>query len=574
MTSILDIEPADFEAMLADASPEQRATLLLSARLAAAEDDPAAWLRIVFPTLVTHEFGDHHLDYWRWLWAIELDERPESFVGIWARGGAKSSSAEAGVAVVAARRTRQYALYVCETQDQADDHVGSIGSLLESPIVARAFPALARRAVGKYGNSKGWRRNRLRTAQGFTVDALGLDTAARGVKLELQRPDLLVLDDIDSERDGPGQVEKKVDAITRKLIPAGSSTVAVLAIQNLVNPQGVFAQLAGITDTPADFLLRRHVSGPIPALYDAAYDVQDGRTVITAGRPSWVGQDIETCQAQIDDMGPTAFRVEAQHETDARQGPIFGHLTYQHCRPEEVPPLRLVEVWVDPAVTDTDNSDSMAIQADGLADSGCIYRLRSWEKRSSPTDALKLALAWAVVLGARRVGVETDQGGDTWQSVYREALGTVQRDLRRFSNGEAIKGSAEYLAALGEITQLDSLGDDGMPTFWPFFDEDKAGSTKQAKAHRAQQMVPDYERPGRIIHVIGYHSVLEAALNRFMLRKPFDLADAAYWSWRALRRHGSKTQTSTKKVTSQALPAVPVGFGRAVTVPIGNTRGR
>ncbi len=39
-----------------------------------------------------------------------------------------------------------------------------------------------------------------------------------------------------------------------------------------------------------------------------------------------------------------------------------------------------------------------------------------------------------------------------------------------------------------------------------------------------------YER-FTITHVRGTHTTLERALNRFPVRKPFDLADSAYWSW-------------------------------------------
>lgn len=47
----------------------------------------------------------------------------------WNRGGAKSSSAELVVASAGARRVRSYVLYVSESQELADQHVGSIGSL-------------------------------------------------------------------------------------------------------------------------------------------------------------------------------------------------------------------------------------------------------------------------------------------------------------------------------------------------------------------------------------------------------------------------------------------------------------
>lgn len=215
------------------------------------------------------------------------------------------------VADLGAREERKYCLYISGTRDQADDHVASIASLLESPEMAKYYPAMAERSLGKFGNPRGWRRNRLWTASGFVVDAMGLDVALRGVKLEEQRPDLIVLDDIDSEDDSPQTTANKIRAITKKLLPAGSSDVAIVAVQNLVIPDGVFAQLA---DGRADWLARRTVSGPIPAIENLTYVTENGKHRITGGQPTWAGQDLATCQAQLEDWGLDAFLTEAQHE--------------------------------------------------------------------------------------------------------------------------------------------------------------------------------------------------------------------------------------------------------------------
>jgi hypothetical protein len=157
------------------------------------------WISLISPQ--RYEFAPHHEQFWKWVWSVKPDERPNPFVAIWPRGGAKSTSTELACVLLAARGARKYGLYVCESQDQADDHVSNVASLLELDTTGRAFPDLAARAIGKYGNVKGWRRNRLMTQSGFILDALGLDSAARGVKIENQRPDLLVFDDIDSETD-------------------------------------------------------------------------------------------------------------------------------------------------------------------------------------------------------------------------------------------------------------------------------------------------------------------------------------------------------------------------------------
>lgn len=461
-----------------------------------------AWLDAAFPARVSGGFAPYHAEFWDWVWAIRAGARPAPFVAVWPRGFGKSTNAELAVVALACRGARSYALYVCATQDQADDHVGNVAALLESEVVALAYPAAGERSVGKHGNPKGWRRNRLRTASGFTLDAIGLDTAARGAKLDDDRPDLLVFDDLDEELDGPLATDRKLTALTRKLIPAGSAEAAVLAVQNLVLPDGIFARLA---DGRADFLADRVVSGPHPAVRGlVTARGPDGTARIVGGEPTWDARGIAVCQALMDAEGETAFRAERQHEVEPPAGGMFDALAFRRCRPDEVPDLVRVVVWVDPAVTDTDQSDAHGIQADGLGADGALYRLRSWEGRTSPEDSLRRAIRWAVELGAECVGVETDQGGDAWRPVYREA--------------------ARALVAEGVVAASDV----------PPFRDAKAGAGHGPKAHRAAQMLADYERGG-VVHVLGTHEILERALRRFPKTKPFDLVDAAYWAWRDLR---------------------------------------
>lgn len=471
------------------------------------------WLNEHVPTYCNHPFADHHRQLWDWVWTIEPGTRPDPLVAILPRGGAKSTSAEMACVALAARQARRYGLYICETQDQADDHVNNVAAILESARIERAYPKLAERHVGKYGNSKGWRVNRLRTASGFTIDAVGLDTAARGVKLEDARPDFMIVDDIDGENDSPDITRKKIKTLTRALLPAGSNDLAVLAIQNLVHPDSVFARMTpGYEgdDGPADFLANRTVIGPIPAVRDLVTEQAAGKFRIVSGTATWAGQDLDDCQEFIDTWGYSAFLTEAQHEVEPPAGGMYDHIEWIHVDRNDLPWHSLVRtvVWVDPAVTNTDQSDSMAIQCDAIDDSGIIYRLYSWEQRASPLDAMKRAIQVAWDHNAEAVGVETDQGGDTWISVYAEAHRALE---------------ADYIAA-----------GDRLPGPLPEFRSDKAGAGHGGKAHRSAQMLADYER-ALIVHVIGTHRVLERSLRRFPLTKPLDLADAAYWSWNDLR---------------------------------------
>lgn len=418
-----------------------------------------------------------------------------------------STNAELATVAVGARGTRRFVWYISDTQNQANKHVDTISSMLESAAAATFYPDLARRSLSKYGHSRGWRSNRLRTASGFTVDGIGLDTAQRGVRVEEARPDLMVFDDIDDLFDSPRVTLRKLNAITRTLIPAGSSDdLAILAIQNLVHPGSIFAQL--VTDEPP-FIADRILSGPVRAINDIETEQIDGRWRVTGGEPSWVGFDRATADGVMVDIGLTAFMSEYQHDVAPAPGGMFDHLDFTQIRRDwaDLPDLVRVVVWVDPAVTDTDQSDSHAIQADGIDSDGYIWRLFSWEQRGTPKAALKRAVLKAVELGAECVGVETDQGGDLWRDEYR----MVTNDM----------------IDKGEIRREEV----------PPFREAKAGAGAGPKTHRASLVLADYERD-RIRHLRGTHAVLEAALRRFPRTKPLDLVDAGYWSWADLRNRG------------------------------------
>lgn len=304
------------------------------------ERDWRLWLRTLFARYLSQggqfvPFAPHHEQFWSWLWSIELDLRSTPFIAIWPRGGGKSTNAELGCVALGARGRRHYALYVSATQAQADDHVQTIGGQLESAAFADVYPDAASRLVGKYGSARGWRRDRLRTASGFTIDALGLDAAVRGVKLDEARPDLIVLDDLDRSDDSSETISKKIDVLTRELLPAGSVDCVVLGVQNLIRSDGIFGQLA---DGTADWLSDRQLSGPVPALHEFRCEQRGGKTWITGGTPTWNGQDVAICQARINDLGLRAFLAECQHE-ESGEGRAFSEWSndVHVCDPFEIP---------------------------------------------------------------------------------------------------------------------------------------------------------------------------------------------------------------------------------------------
>lgn len=260
------------------------------------EADFHLWLYTLFPEhmggATPTALAPYHEEFWRWVEALPTP--------------------------------RKYALYVSDTQDQADQHVSNIAEMLTSAIFAAVYPLMARRQLTKFGATAGWRRNRLRTASGYTVDAAGLLTGIRGARVGTQRPDVIGFDDLDDTMDSPTVTERKERNLTRSIIPAQGDGCVFIGAQNLVVRGGIFTKLA---DGTADYLRDRVVSGPHPALlnFDRARDLRerpDGTYQLIGGTPTWRNRAF--VEGLINTYGPDSFMVECQHELSSLTGLVFG----------------------------------------------------------------------------------------------------------------------------------------------------------------------------------------------------------------------------------------------------------
>lgn len=442
-----DDPDAEVVAWWPDDRPSRRAMAVAPRHAPPPEDDPEAWLRAEFPRSVTHPFAPRMQAFWRWVWAIAEDSDPPPFLGIWPRGGGKTSSAELAVAALGLRGKRRYALYVRATQPRADDCVQNIASLLESPSVDRDYPAHASRAVGKYGDVRGWRRNRLRTAGGFVVDALGLDVATRGVKVEDQRPDLIVLDDVDDRHDTPQATEKKLTILRDSILPAGTDRCAVIAIQNLIIAYGVFAQLA---DGRAGFLTRRVLSGPEPALVGmrttTTIDATSGlaRAVIVAGTPTWAGQDRAACQRLLDRIGTASFERECQHNVAKREGALWAPEAIERNRVAKAAPrFKRIAIGVDPS----GGRVEIGIIAAGLRYDGHVEVLADATQPGpkGPRNWARVAIGLYRDLKADVIDAEANFGGEMVRATIHAVDPNVNVRLVHASRGKEVR--AEPVAA-------------------------------------------------------------------------------------------------------------------------------
>lgn len=98
------------------------------------ETDYMTWLNAIFPEQMDgyRELAPFHHELLTHAWAIRRGFRPKPFFAIWFRGAGKSTLGEMIAVMLGALEWRKYVLYVCNTQDQANDHVNNIRTLIEN----------------------------------------------------------------------------------------------------------------------------------------------------------------------------------------------------------------------------------------------------------------------------------------------------------------------------------------------------------------------------------------------------------------------------------------------------------
>lgn len=298
------------------------------------------WLHAYYSDVITSSLANHHRDLWNYVAELKRGIRPRPYIAIWGRGQGKSSTIELVNPYLAMTGERMFGLYVSGTQDKADEHVQAIAEKMAAAGIGRK--------ISRYGRAEGWRRNQLQTDTGFSVAAFGLNTGLRGIKIKQYRPDIIFLDDIDELTDTPKSVEKKIRIITSSVLPAGSSDCAIIGVQNLIHEESVFSSLHR---GDADFILDRIMPPMVQAVegLETVREIQEDssyRYRITAGAAVWDGQNIATCEQQINDFGLDAFLRESQNEISRANGFYFDESAFRECELEDVPELdKITSAW-------------------------------------------------------------------------------------------------------------------------------------------------------------------------------------------------------------------------------------
>ena len=412
------------------------------------EAEPGHWLAGVMPHLVTAQMAWFHRRFWTHVWKCDASSAPKPLLFPLFRDGGKSTSAETAALALGLTGRRRYGLYVSGTQALADDHLASIqDAWLSNRFAQMWYPDAAPRMSreGTSGARATWRHNRLSFGNGFTIDAVGLDSSFRGAKIGSARPDLIIVDELDDIDDSPATTAKKLLRLTTSLLPtAGAEGAFVLVVQNLIRRKSVMDQLCS-DDPPA--LRNALLIGPIPMVEGAVWDeTPDGDRILVGGKSSWPGRySFEQCVQKSIDYGEQAFRSECQHELDVDISGTLLKRRHFRIRRGHLG-IDAAVVGVDPAGKGKPGSDMTGIIGAGrmsngewvvLADRSAVFEDATW-----PEAAVDLAIE----IGARQIAYEDNGLGDAGLRLLKGAA-RERRWTGRIVPKSAVRGASKEVRA-------------------------------------------------------------------------------------------------------------------------------
>jgi len=420
-----------------DDTPQKQA-----ARKEQGKHDLLFFCKTYLPHYFPSDFGDFH-EEWEGLTEI----RDESVFVAAPREHAKSTFFSFGVPVRnICYVLRWFQMLISDTNDQATGFTLPIRTELEeNPRLKHDFGDLQ----SPYGRrTVSWKKNDFISSNGVRTLARGHGEKVRGLKHRQHRPDFVVVDDFENDKnvENPELVKKGIQWLKRAVIGSMGIGYTFIMVGNLFHPKSVLSQFIAEKDDDGSRLY-------IGRLYRAWIDYgKPGQ------RPLWpAAWSPERLEKKRRQMGTVDFNAEMMNLTGAENSPFKEEWIKCFNRVEVVVPRMLTASFLDPSAKSGEANDFKAIITIGLEREKMLFRcLHAWIRHATIGDMFAAAYRQVDHYGGI-IGVEENMLEDfLHEAIYNYAKDVSRylpwKGVRHTTNKEArIIGTLSYIVEHGKL---------------------------------------------------------------------------------------------------------------------------
>ena len=374
-------------------------------RRKAFEPDPLRWALCYLAPHLTNSDGEITLSRIHESWLEDGEEwgsEDARDIYIAPRGTGKSTWLLTILPMWAAATGRiKFAVAFSNRAEQAEEHLATFRDEMEHNVLLRAdYPGLVTPAKRKSGQLVSDKRSMLQTMSGFTYAARGADTASLGLKVGTQRPDLIILDDIEQGAGTSAYVMKqRLTRVLQDILPMGADRCRTIMV--------------GTTTTSGSIMHQAvlHVKDPAQAQWvdDNQFAVHHSLPFDEAGNSIWPERWDTAWLHSIEHTASFAANFLCQPRADAGE-----YWTDDDYLTGDLASISKRIICIDPAVTTKRSSDETGISVVGYsaaARKAVVYEAFGVRLKGAPLKAKVLELL-AKYPDTALILWEKNQGGD------------------------------------------------------------------------------------------------------------------------------------------------------------------
>ena len=398
------------------------------------------------------EFGEQQLELIETIQKFKFKRRgrkPRKVLRALSRGFGKSTILSlAGVIWLMLRGEWKFVILISSSLENAKDFLRKIVEEVEdNHKLTDDFPELSP-AIDAKGQNVSWKDTDIVFAGNFRIIAKGFLNAIRGKRHKQYRPDALIFDDPDEEKDVSSEstMIRKYRWFDRAALKLGSQWgIDVIVAYTVIAPNCV-----------GEIIFNDEIKYP-PGEWDkrksSALVVKNGKEV-----SSWE-KGISTTQLLEERLkDPIMFAQERQNEGIAEIDQVFkGTIQTYEFSPTIIKPDWKLTLAVDLSLGKNETSDFSAIVGTSLSPQGYYRHIYDDIKRRRSDDIMKDIIRALLLFNWNVLGIEVNGG-------QAHFVDSFKRSLARFNSASPQDRMAEFGIATDKkiiipIEEIDSAGD-------------------------------------------------------------------------------------------------------------------